>query len=96
MISKGTWVEVEEIVLTPENRAQNIPEETKITPLKAWIRGYCLENCELGDTVEVKTNVGRSVKGTVVDVEPGYYHTYGKYVKEISHVGQQAREMIGQ
>ena len=29
MIKKGTWVEIEEIVLTPEDRAKNIPEETK-------------------------------------------------------------------
>ena len=34
MIKKGTWVEVEEIVLLPEDRSTAIPEETKKTPLK--------------------------------------------------------------
>jgi 2-amino-4-ketopentanoate thiolase alpha subunit len=96
MINKGTWIEIEKIVLTSKERAQNIPEETKITPFKCWIRGICLSDCELGDEVEVETNVGRIVKGIAVDVEPGYYHTYGEYVKEMGNVGKQAREMIGQ
>lgn len=96
MIKKGTWVEIEEIVLTVEDRAKNIPEETRSTPLKCWIRGNCLSDCELGDKVDVTTNVGRIAKGIVVEVEPGYYHTYGKYVKEVGNIGKQAREMIGQ
>ncbi|MBU3159665.1 2-amino-4-ketopentanoate thiolase [Clostridium frigoris] len=94
MIKKGTWVEVEEIVLTPKDRAVNIPDETKKTPLKCWIRGNCISDCELGNEVEVETNVGRIAKGIVVQIEPGYYHTYGKYVEEISNIGKQAREMI--
>ena len=96
MIKKGTWVEIEEIVLTPEDRAKNIPEETRITPLKCWIRGNCLEDCDLGDEVEVETNIGRIVKGKVVEVEPGYYHTFGKYVSEMGNVGKQARQIIGE
>ncbi|MBC8059878.1 MAG: 2-amino-4-ketopentanoate thiolase [Clostridiaceae bacterium] len=95
MIKKGTWVEVEEIVLIPENRAKNIPEETKITPLKCWTRGYCISDCSIGDEVKVETNVGRIASGIIVDIEPGYYHTYGKYVQEIGHIGKQAREIIG-
>lgn len=96
MIKKGTWVEIEEIVLTPEDRAKNIPEETRVTPLKCWIRGNCLKDCDLGDEVEVETNIGRIVKGKVVEVEPGYYHTFGKYVSEMGNVGKQARQIIGE
>ncbi|MCB2309736.1 2-amino-4-ketopentanoate thiolase [Clostridium tagluense] len=94
MIKKGTWVEVEEIVLLPEDRAINIPDETKKTPLKSWTRGKCLSDCELGDKVQIETNIGRISSGEVVDIEPGYYHTYGKYVEEISNIGKQAREII--
>lgn len=94
MIKKGTWVEIEEIVLMPEDRAKNIPEETKKTPLKCWIRGNCLSDCEMGDEVQVETNVGRIAKGKVVDVEPGYYHSFGKYVGKIGYIGRQAREII--
>ena len=94
MIKKGTWVEVEETVLTPDDRAANIPDETKKTPLKSWTCGKCLSDCELGDQVGVETNIGRIASGKVVDIEPGYYHTYGKYVEEISNIGKQAREII--
>jgi hypothetical protein len=94
MIKKGTWVEVEETVLTPVDRATNIPDETKKTPLKSWTRGKCLSDCELGEHVQVETNIGRIATGEVVDLEPGYYHTYGKYVEEISNIGKQAREII--
>ena len=96
MIKKGTWVEVEEIVLMPEDRSTNIPDETKKTPLKCWTRGKCLSDCELGNEVQVETNVGRVAKGKIVEIEPGYYHTYGKYVEEISNIGKQAREIIAQ
>ena len=40
--------------------------------------------------------MGRIATGIVVEVEPGYYHTYGKYVKEISNIGKQAREIIAE
>ena len=96
MIKKGTWVEVEENVLIPDERSKSIPDVTQKTPLKCWIRGNCLTDCELGDEVQVETNVGRIASGKVVEIEPGYYHTYGKYVKEISNIGKQAREIISQ
>lgn len=96
MIKKGTWVEIEQIVLKPEERAQNIPEETRITPLKCWIRGNCLKDCEIGEEAEVETNIGRVVKGTVVEAEPGYNYVYGKYAPELSSIGRQARKIIGQ
>ncbi|MTK14072.1 MAG: 2-amino-4-ketopentanoate thiolase [Clostridiaceae bacterium] len=94
MIKKGTWVEIEETVLTPKERSKSIPEETKQTPLKCWIRGNCLQNCEIGGEVEVETNVGRIARGKVVEVEPGYDHSFGKYVQELSYVGKQVRDII--
>ncbi|WP_315116050.1 2-amino-4-oxopentanoate thiolase subunit OrtA [uncultured Clostridium sp.] len=94
MIKKGTWVEIEEIVLTPEDRSQSIPEETRIISLKCWTRGNCLSDCEVGSEVQVETIVGRIVKGEVVEVEPGYYHSFGRYVKEVEYIGKQARKLI--
>lgn len=96
MITKGTFVEVEEIILMPEDRAVNIPEETKKTALKCWTRGKCISDSELGNEVQVETNIGRIASGIIVEVEPGYYHTYGRYVEEISNIGKQARVIIGQ
>lgn len=94
MIKKGTWVEIEETVLSPEERAQNIPEATKKTPLKVWIRGNCLEDCNIGQVVDVKTISGRILQGKVVCVNPGYYHSFGDYVEEIAYIGVQARNIL--
>ncbi|MDF2880880.1 MAG: 2-amino-4-ketopentanoate thiolase [Clostridiaceae bacterium] len=94
MIKKETWVEIEETVLYPEERAENIPVETKETPLKVWIRGNCLNDCNIGQVVQVKTNSGRILKGKVVCANPGYYHSFGDYVEEIAYIGSQAREIL--
>ena len=96
MIRKGTWIEVEEIILSPLERAANIPEDTKKTPLKCWTRGFSLEDCEIGQESEIVTSTGRRVRGIVVGEEPGYYHTYGGYVSELSHIGTQGREILEQ
>ncbi len=39
-IEKGSWVEIEHIVLQPEERAQNLPEDTKKTPYVMRLSGF--------------------------------------------------------
>lgn len=94
MIKKGSWVEVEKIVLEPWERSSAIPEETRSTPLKVWIRGNCLSDCNLGEDTEVETLAGRILKGMVVEEKPGYKHGFGEYVEEISFIGKQARAIL--
>jgi hypothetical protein len=94
MIKKGTWVEVEKTVLTPEDRSNAIPEDTKKTPLIMWVKGYCLDECEIGEEVEVETIIGRKEKGKVTQIEPSFDHDFGKYVSEIAYIGRQAREIL--
>ncbi|KAJ50276.1 hypothetical protein CTM_18575 [Clostridium tetanomorphum DSM 665] len=94
MIKKGTWVEVEEIVLAPEDRAKNIPEETRKTPLKCWIRGNCLDDCDIGSEVQNILVVGRMLLKFLKIKSQMYYHSFGKYVKEIEYIGREARALI--
>ncbi|SHH54311.1 hypothetical protein SAMN02745196_00719 [Clostridium collagenovorans DSM 3089] len=91
MIKAGTWVEIESLVLKCEDRASNIPEDTKNTPLKMWVKGFTLENCELGDIVEIETIIGRKEKGKVVKEKPNYTHSFGDYVEELAYIGKQAK-----
>ncbi|MDV3428300.1 MAG: 2-amino-4-ketopentanoate thiolase [Bacillota bacterium] len=95
MIRKGTYVEIEEIVLKPEERASHLPEDTKAVPLKVWIRGFCQNDCETGEEAEIVTATGRLVKGIVTQEKPRYTHDYGEYVEEIENIGKQAREILG-
>ncbi|WP_373898553.1 2-amino-4-oxopentanoate thiolase subunit OrtA [Haloimpatiens sp. FM7315] len=94
MIEKGTFVEIRRIVLTPEERSNNIPEDTKKTPLVMWVKGFCKKSCNLGDEVEIETITGRTEKGVITDIEPAYTHNFGKYIKETSLIGMQARKLL--
>lgn len=94
MIKKGTWVEIESVVLEPEERSSNLPEDTKKVPMKMWVKGFCTEDCEIGEEVEIETIVGRKETGIVVEVKPSFNHDFGKYVPEIAYIGRQAKKML--
>lgn len=94
MIKKGTYIEVEEIILYSEERASNIPEETRATPLKAWIRGYSQGDTDIDEEVEIITVTGRRIKGIVKMEKPRYDHDFGEYVEELEKIGINAREML--
>jgi hypothetical protein len=92
---KGTWVRVHNIVLTPEQRAPQVPDDTKKVPLEMWVKGNLLNDAaKIGDTVQVETLVGRVVEGTMIEIEPRYVHDYGNYVNEIAYIGKQLRSLL--
>lgn len=94
MIEKGTWVEIEETVLKPEERSSAIPEDTKKTPLKMWAKGICLSECNIGEEVEIKTVIGRVLRGKVTEVRPRYTHDFGDFIDEIMYIGPQAKQIL--
>lgn len=94
LIKKNTFIEIETVVLQCEDRSPAIPEDTKETPLRMWVRGFVNSDCELGDEVEITTTIGRTMKGIVKAIEPSYSHDFGSYIREISYIGKQAKEMI--
>lgn len=92
---KGDWVQIYFIGLNPEQRASNLPEDTKRVPLEIRIKGFLLsEEAQLGDTVKIETPVGRVVEGKLEEIYPEYKHNFGKPVKELLEVGKQLRNMI--
>lgn len=94
MIKKGSWVIVYDIVLKPNERAANIPEDTKKVPLEMWVKGFLLEDGKRGETVEIKTITGRLVKGVLVEVNPQHDHDFGKFVPEILQIGIQLKDLL--
>ncbi len=92
--AEGTWVRIHDIILAPEERATNLPEDTKEVPLEMWTKGFLLEEAGIGDMVEIKTITGRTVKGTLVEVNPYYSHSYGEFVPEILEIGLQLKELL--
>ncbi|GAB1477370.1 2-amino-4-oxopentanoate thiolase subunit OrtA [Bacillota bacterium] len=94
MIKKGTWVSIHRNVLEPAERAPQVPDDTKKVPLEMWVKGYLLEDAEIGDEVTVNTRTGRKETGTLLEAEPYYKHDYGKFVPELLVISEQVREIV--
>ena len=93
---KGQWVQIHSIVLTPDARAAQVPEDTRKTPLQMWVKGYLLADAQVGSACEVRTATGRVVKGTLSEIEPRYTHDFGHYVEELNIVREQVRGMLAE
>ncbi len=86
MIQKGSWVLIERIVLEPQERSSHIPEDTKMTPLKMWVKGTLLEDAQMNAWVHIKTKTQRLEEGKLIEVNPTYRHSYGEFVPELLHI----------
>lgn len=94
MANKGDWALVHTVVLTPEQRAPQVPEDTRSVPLEMWTKGYLQSEAEIGDEVEVKTRTGRAARGTLIEVNPQHRHSYGDFVPELMHIGDAVRDIL--
>ena len=90
----GDWVEVEWVLLEPDERAAGLPAETADKPLTVWVKGFAQRASALGDELTVETMTGRMVTGRLSDTEPGYFHTFGKPIAELTHVGADLRARL--
>ncbi|AOT71538.1 2-amino-4-oxopentanoate thiolase subunit OrtA [Geosporobacter ferrireducens] len=90
---KGSWVEIENQVLSVDERAPQVPEDTKETPLMMWTRGFLIEeSAAIGEDVSVYTLSGRSVRGKLVEINPRFEHDFGNPVLELLETGVSLRE----
>ena len=90
----GEWVEVERVLLEPAERASNLPPETAAKPLLTWVKGFAVAAAGLGDEATVETMTGRSVTGRLSAINPGYFHTFGQPIPELTHVGTDLRARL--
>ncbi|EOD01384.1 2-amino-4-oxopentanoate thiolase subunit OrtA [Caldisalinibacter kiritimatiensis] len=92
---KGDWVRIYNVVLEPENRAPQVPDDTKKVPLEMWVKGFLLnDEAKKGEEVEVETYIGRKVKGELIEINPYYDHDFGKCVPELLYIGRQLRGIL--
>lgn len=94
MAKKGDWVKIHSIVLQPEERAPQVPDDTKKVPLETWVKGYLQSDANVGDEVEVKTYTGRYEKGTLIECAPTFNHSFGDNVPELLEIGHQLRDIL--
>lgn len=92
---KGQWVQIHAVILNPEERAPQVPEDTRKVPLEMRIKGYLLdEKASIGDTVSIETASGRKVEGTLVAIEPEYTHDFGKHVPILAEIDREFSKLM--
>ena len=94
MINKGTWVRIKRVILQDGERTGRLPDETKKVPFIMWDKGWLEQDASLGDTVTVKTRIGRTETGELVEAEPQYVLDYGHFVPELMDVSETARKVL--
>ena len=86
-VSRGTWVQVERVVLEPAERAPTLPEDTRQVPYVLRVSGFLLENAAIGADARVRTLIGRELSGSLTTVNPSYDHSFGATVAELLDIG---------
>ena len=91
----GDYVRIKQIILRPEERAPNLPLETRATPLQLWVNGHLVSGpASVGDTVVVETAIGRRLEGELVDVHPRYAHDFGDPQPELLEAARRMQEQL--
>ncbi len=87
---KGDWVEIEQLILAPEERAPGIPVDTRATPLLLRVHGFILHDAAIGEFAQVKTIIGRELGGTLRSLDTAYKHSFGNTIPELLSIGTEA------
>lgn len=96
LVPSGTWVEIHSIVLSPDQRASHIPQDTKRVPLEMRVKGFLVADAALNDEVEIVTVTGRRLRGTLAQVNPSYAHGFGPPIAELQTIAGEVRAQLGE
>ncbi|MCX7719379.1 MAG: 2-amino-4-oxopentanoate thiolase subunit OrtA [Candidatus Sumerlaeaceae bacterium] len=93
-LAAGDWVEIEAVVLRPEERSPAVPADTKATPLVMRVNGFLQADATVGSEAIVLTRAGRILRGTLRGPAPAYSHTFGEPVAELIRIGPLLRAIL--
>jgi 2-amino-4-ketopentanoate thiolase alpha subunit len=85
-VTRGTWVQIEQVLLAPAERAPTLPEDTRQVPYVLRVSGFLLEDAELDQEARVRTLIGRELSGALRTVNPSYTHSFGETVPELLEI----------
>ena len=80
---EGAWVEIQQVVLTPGERAEGVPADTAATPLLQWVDGFLTAPAALGGEATIRTIIGRTHTGVLSRINPGYSHSFCGTVDQV-------------
>ena len=93
-VARGTWVEIESIVLEADERAPQVPADTARLPLEMRVKGFLMSADMIGEVVEIETVAGRKLQGKLVAVNPSYTHGFGAPIPELLTIGGEVRAIL--
>jgi hypothetical protein len=96
LIAQDTWVEIHQILLAAGARAPKVPSDTKIVPLEMRVKGFLVEPALPGEEAEIVTPAGRHLRGTLVQINPAYNHSFGPPIPELTRIGIEVRDILRQ
>ncbi len=86
--NRGDLVQIHLVILKPEERVKKLPDSTKRVPYEAWVKGILIDKrATIGDTVHIKSFIGREITGTLAGINPSYNHNFGEPQPELVQVG---------
>ena len=94
LIAEGSWVEIRRVVLTPGERAPQVPEDTQGVPLEMRVKGVLVAPAALGEEAEIRTPAGRRLRGILIACRPAYTHGFGPPIPELLPIGAEVRAML--
>jgi len=94
MVKKGEWVRIHKIILEPPARAPQVPDDTKKVSFEMWVKGYLDADANIGDEVSITTVTDRKETGTLIEVNPCYEHSFGKFIPELLAIDKQVRGIL--
>ncbi|MFN8186104.1 MAG: 2-amino-4-oxopentanoate thiolase subunit OrtA [Gaiellales bacterium] len=92
--AEGDWVELDLVVLGPDERAPGLPPDTAAAPLRARVKGFLERDARVGEPAAVRTLAGRRVEGTLLRVAPVSGHSFGEAQPELLAVGPELRAFL--
>ena len=94
IVPRGRWGRIHRIELASSERAPGIPADTAGVPFETWINGWLVDDATIGERCRLKTPTGRIVEGVLVEVDPGYHHSFGSPPPALIHAGGRAFERL--
>ena len=93
-ITRGSWVEIHQVILKSGERAPQVPEDTSRVPLEMKVKGFLSHDSRLGDEVEIRTPGGHRHTGRLIAVNPEYTHNFGRPVEELMAIGPEIKAIL--
>ncbi len=87
-------MEIRKVMLEPYERAPQVPDDTKQVPLEMKVKGFLTADAKIGEEVTITTSAGRTVTGTLVDLNPAYTHQFGSPIPELLSIGRELRDIL--